>query len=117
MLCSSELNWYMRLQQIATTRDPLKWWNENASSFPILGVLAVRYLAIPATSAPSERLWSIASQIITDARSQLDSTLVADMIFLKENGHVMSNHAQSIEGRVRMLPTVYEKATSMLNDS
>ena len=109
MLCSSELNRYMRVQQISTNRDPLKWWSENAVKFPILGVLAVRYLSIPATSAPSERLWSIASLIITKTRSQIDGHLVADIIFLKENGHILSKHAESIEGRKRVLPTVYEK--------
>jgi hypothetical protein len=108
MLCSSELNRYMRIPHIATNRDPLKWWAENAMKFPILVVLAMRYLCIPATSAPSERLWSIASLIITKNRTQLDGHLVADMVFLKENGHILSKHAESIEGRVRMLPTVYE---------
>ena len=80
----------------------------------------MRYLCIPttsATSAPSERLWSIASLIITKTRSQLDGHLVADMIFLKENGHILLKHAELIEGRVRMLPTVYERTTIVLEEN
>ena len=84
--CSSELNRYMQIQQISTNRDPLQWWSQNAFKFPILGVMARRYLCIPATSAPSERLWSIASLLITKTRSQIDGHLVANMIFLKEIG-------------------------------
>ena len=94
-------------------RDPLQWWADNALKFPILATLANRYLAIPATSASSERLWSIASQIITKTRTQLEGHVVADLIFLKENGHLLQKHAPAIEGRERMLPTVYpEKDTT-----
>jgi hypothetical protein len=45
--------------------DPLQWWEEHKSLFPTIHVLSQRFLSIPATSAPSERLWSLASRIIT----------------------------------------------------
>ena len=48
----------------------------------------MRFLSIPATSAPSERVWSIASPIITKDRAILDSHFVSDLIFLKENGDI-----------------------------
>ena len=77
--------------------------------FPILATLALRYLAIPATSAASERLWSVASQIITKTRTQLEGHVVADLMFLKENSHILGKHAAQLEGRERMLPAVSEK--------
>lgn len=109
MLCNAELNRYKLVPQISPTRDPLKWWADNALKFPVLATIALRYLAIPATSAASERLWSVASQIITKSRTQLDGHIVSDLMFLKENGHILQKHAQSIEGRERILPTVYEE--------
>ena len=109
MLCMSELNRYKLVPQIPPSRDPLKWWAENVLKFPILGTLALRYLSIPATSASLERLWSVASQIITKTRTQLKSHVVADLMFLKENGHILGKHAAPMEGRDRILPMVYPK--------
>ena len=34
--------------------DPLKWWKENGAKYPYVANIARKYLAIPATSAPSE---------------------------------------------------------------
>ena len=36
--------------------DPLKWWEVHESRYPLLSKLAVEFLAIPATYAPSERI-------------------------------------------------------------
>lgn len=49
----------------------LQWWNENKNEFPLLFKLSCRILAIPASSAPSERVFSIARTILTDKRSQM----------------------------------------------
>ena len=49
----------------------------------------MQYLCIPAISAPSERLCSIASKILTKERNRLDSETVASLVFLKENGHIL----------------------------
>lgn len=116
MLCRDELNRYKYMPSIPASEDPLKWWADNESKFPVLSVLAIRYLAIPATSAPSERLWSIASLIITKTRTQLHGHVVTDMIFLKENGHILQKHAAEIEKRVRMLPTVYNDTDQTMNE-
>ncbi len=38
--------------------NPLKWWTENCTKYPYVANIARKYLAIPATSAPSEQVWS-----------------------------------------------------------
>ena len=48
-------------------QDTLEWWGENEKRYPNLSPLARKYLAIPATSAPSERAFSAA---VTHARSK-----------------------------------------------
>ncbi len=46
---------------------------ENRSKYPLLSPLAKAYLSIPATSVPSERVFSTAGDIVTAQRSQLKS--------------------------------------------
>ncbi|GET02289.1 zinc finger BED domain-containing protein 1-like [Rhizophagus clarus] len=55
-----------------------EWWNNHKVEFPIIVQLAQKYLIIPATSVPSERLFSDAGNHITskeEAWSQKDSLL------------------------------------------
>jgi hypothetical protein len=65
------------------------------------------FLSIPATSASSERLWSLASQIITIQQARLDSALVGDLMFIKENIVFLNKHFCDITGNERILPLVY----------
>ncbi len=49
----------------------LKWWATNAVRFPLVAHMARYYLALPATSVPSEQLFSKAGQVITERRNRL----------------------------------------------
>ena len=65
--------------------DPLAWWKTNEIRFPTLAKLARVYLAIPATSAPSERVFSKAGQVIGQLRSKLSPSTASMIIFMKSN--------------------------------
>jgi hypothetical protein len=49
------------------------------------------FLAIPATSTSSERLFSDAGNLLTSKRSNIDSELFKRMIFLKRNAMKVEN--------------------------
>ena len=63
----------------------LEWWKSRVSTFPTLSRLAAKYLCIPASSVPSERIFSIAGNIVTKKRCRLSPDNVNQMIFLHRN--------------------------------
>ena len=65
--------------------DPLKWWKENEKRFPKLSSLAKTLLCIPATSVPSERIFSIAGNIVTKKICSLNPENVDMLIFMNKN--------------------------------
>ena len=68
-----------------THENPLKWWKANSHKYPVLSVLSKKYLAIPATSVPSERVFSAAGNIVSEKRSCLLRELVSRLVFLAKN--------------------------------
>ena len=62
----------------------LKWWKEHAAQFPYLSQVARRYLAMTATSASVERLFSVAGQVVTAKRNRLHPSSVTLLVFLHE---------------------------------
>ena len=62
--------------------NPLDWWRTNIETFPILSQLARRTLCIPASSAPSERLFSHAGLKIAKDRARLLPENAEELIFL-----------------------------------
>ena len=89
----SELLEYRKLNKIdmrltnstAEYNNPLDWWRFRATEFPRLSRMARKILAIPATSAPSERVFSVAGLTITKLRSRLRPDNASCLVFLKEN--------------------------------
>ncbi len=61
----------MKIQNIEK-KVCMSWWKSSAHRFKNLDRLAVKYLAIPATSAPSERIWSRAAKVLTVKQNSYD---------------------------------------------
>lgn len=80
-----EIDLYYKENQINRNMCPLEWWRNNQRRFPSVAKLAKRYLAIPATSTPSERVFSSAGNIITAKRNCLKGKTVNMLIFLHNN--------------------------------
>jgi hypothetical protein len=81
----SELDEFNKERGIELTDCPLKWWAARATRFPILAEMARVHLAVPASSAPSERVFSVARLVLTEKRRRLDASRVARLMFLKRN--------------------------------
>ena len=63
--------------------DPLTWWKENTSKFPLISHVGRAVLATPATSAPSERVFSQSGMIVTPRRSRLLADRLEQLMFLR----------------------------------
>lgn len=81
-----ELNLYIaEALEEDMTLDVLHWWKDRARSYPRLAVVARTYLGIPATQTSSERLFSVAGDIVTETRVNLLPANVEKLAFLHEN--------------------------------
>lgn len=65
--------------------NPLSWWKEHQTEYPLLSRLAKNYLCIPGTSVSSERVFSTAGDIVTAQRSALNPEHVDQLLFLNKN--------------------------------
>lgn len=63
--------------------NPLEWWKGAAGRFPILSRMARDFLAIPATSASSERAFSGARHTVSTFRHKLGSETLRQCMCLK----------------------------------
>lgn len=85
-----EVPTFLGSTKCAKDRDTilLQWWH-NEFIFPRLATLARKYLTNPASSVPSERVFSICGNIITKKRSRMRLFQVDTIVFLKMNGFVL----------------------------
>ncbi|KAK0140110.1 Zinc finger BED domain-containing protein 1 [Merluccius polli] len=82
---ASELQSYLQCADLDSEENPLDWWREHQRVYPRLSKLAKKYLSIPATSAPSERVFSTGGNIVTCLRSSLKPESVDRLVFLAKN--------------------------------
>ncbi len=75
----TELNAYMRVQQVVNDTDPLMWWKQHQEEFPRLDRMTRQYLAVPASSASPERLFSSVGLVKSDLRGRLLDTALIDI--------------------------------------
>jgi len=76
-----EIEKYLDLPKV----DVLGWWKAQKCAFPLLAESARKYHCIPASSAPSERLFSTSGNLITQNRNSLSPKNVHMLLYLQEN--------------------------------
>lgn len=64
--------------------DPLAFWKSRQRTYPGLAAMARCFFAIPATSTPSERVFSKAKAIIGPQRSRLAPQSIEMLLCLKD---------------------------------
>ncbi|XP_041109696.1 E3 SUMO-protein ligase ZBED1-like [Polyodon spathula] len=79
-----ELGQYVLSKAVPTAVNPIAWWKENSTSFPAVAKLARKFLCIPATAVPSERVFSTAGDTLTKLRASLDPDTVSELIFVNK---------------------------------
>ena len=89
---SDEVTEYLREDKITFNQNPFEWWTSKKGKYPILAKIARIYLAAPATSTPSERLFSDAGNVLSEKRTRMDSELFKRIIFLKRNASKVNNN-------------------------
>ena len=81
---------YLAVKEADHSSDPdntlaLAWWKENCKRFPHVAILARKYLAIPCSSAPSERVFSQAKLIYSRSRWNMSPETLSHLVFLRCN--------------------------------
>jgi hypothetical protein len=85
-LIEAELEKYLKMSNLPRSANPLKWWaNVGREVYPKIHEVSKRYLVIPATSVPSERVFSLAGEVLSKKRCAMSDKNAATLIFLKEN--------------------------------
>ncbi len=110
--CQAQLEAYKLVKQMkmrdneGNFNDPLKYWAGIEHQSPELSQLAKEFLSIPATSAPSERVWSRAARVIRAKRARLDPDITARMMFAQENSDLIREYWNKLKPN-EPLPNYY----------
>lgn len=81
---SKELDFYL-LSNATEDCDVLNWWKCHTVEYPLLSKLARKILTSNASSVASERLFSLAANIVTKKRNNLKPSTVDMLAFLAFN--------------------------------
>jgi hypothetical protein len=72
-------------KEVGKDIDPIDFWKANMQMYPILYKAFLFFMAIPATSVPSERLFSHAGYNVWDRRNRISDQNVEKMMMIYEN--------------------------------
>ena len=84
MWYGSILDWILYTGDSQVQENPLDWWRVNQLRYPTLAHLARKILSIPATSVPSERVFSHGLHIVNTKRACLLPENVKLLVFFLE---------------------------------
>ena len=88
IIINQEISKYLEEPALRQNDYPLVFWKENTSRFPILSRVAQSLLAIPASSAPVERLFSIAGKLFGPDRCRLSDGHFQKLVFIRSNNSI-----------------------------
>ena len=80
---------------------PLDWWRIHEPEFPHIAEVARTYLAIMATSVPSERLWSVSGNVMTKKTARLSNKNLEAQVIL----HINHSKALKLKEKVKKRKT------------
>ncbi|XP_063951683.1 zinc finger BED domain-containing protein 4-like [Lytechinus pictus] len=89
---NAELTSYINepaMETTASTQAVLKYWQQSRQSFPILSRIAMSYLACPMSSVSSERMFSLAGNILTKKQCAMKSGNLNKLAVIKVNRHYL----------------------------
>ena len=76
---------YIHLVANNDNKDALDFWRKHEAIFPLLAVLAKKYLGVQASSCAVERMFSIAGHIFSVKRRRLGILYFTRLVLLKLN--------------------------------
>lgn len=76
---------YLELPLFGRSENPMLFWNRHQTSMPEMYELYKKYSSIPATSVPSERLFSKSGEITNDRRNRTSPKNLEAILFLNSN--------------------------------
>ncbi|KAL4126494.1 hypothetical protein QTP88_010716 [Uroleucon formosanum] len=74
---STQFTGYLSEPQLRFYLNPLEWWRTREEKYPAIATIAKKYLAIPSTSASSERCFSTAAKISSNAVAILECSPIS----------------------------------------
>ncbi len=80
-----ELKFDLAEEKLGREEDPIEWWKKQGGKYKKLSKVALKFVAIPATSVPRERVFSDAGNIVTKKRSRLKDENVRMPVVLNSN--------------------------------
>jgi len=85
----TEFQNYLAEPQLNFDLNPFDWWKSSEEKYPAIGILAKKYLSIPAISVSSERCFSTAWNVATSKRTSLLTKNVNLLVFLYQNRNLI----------------------------
>ena len=76
---------YLQMQKAPQNADVLQWWASHKSVYPHLARMAQQFLAVPATSASCERVFSLAGRLYGDLTQHQNDCTLEERMWAKIN--------------------------------
>jgi hypothetical protein len=93
----------MKQQLVKRDTDVYKYWASKEYEFPIIAQIARDHLAIPATSAASECVFSVGGDIVTKKRNRLGGSNTRRLLCLRDWG-VLAEGEDEVDSDVEINP-------------